>query len=268
MTTTSTLRPGLLVSLKTSVVGNVKYRKHTLDASDAPAEEGSSVARWETERTIADVAEHEASQQTRSKAQALVRGKCTLSAFGLLCPEDKEGELDAAIEEANKLVAEFNKTAKLARIAIYVIKGRIAADDVQAVKAINSELNDLMIKMQEAMQNLDVKGIRDAANRARSVSNMVTGDVLARASIAIQTAREFATKIVKAGEIGSIEVDRIAVDKITSMRMAFLDLDDTTNNTVAAMAPEVGTFDLEPAKKPRNRAQDGYQPDSPAIDLE
>jgi hypothetical protein len=48
---TTTLRPGLLVSLKTSVTGNVLYarrdveQEHTLD-------DGAKSATWETERTL------------------------------------------------------------------------------------------------------------------------------------------------------------------------------------------------------------------------
>src|SRR5690348_7110755 len=46
----TTLRPGLLVSLKTSIVGNTEYRRVQLEA-DHVTEEGTRRARWETERT-------------------------------------------------------------------------------------------------------------------------------------------------------------------------------------------------------------------------
>jgi hypothetical protein len=46
---TSTLRPGYLVSLKTSVRGNVKYSKVNLESQTT--EDGVAVAKWETGAT-------------------------------------------------------------------------------------------------------------------------------------------------------------------------------------------------------------------------
>ena len=81
----STLRNGLLVSLKTSVTGNVSYIKRDIE-TDHVTEDGHLAAKWETERTIVDPGEHEAAIKVRSKARALVTGVCVASAFGLLCP--------------------------------------------------------------------------------------------------------------------------------------------------------------------------------------
>ncbi len=53
----STLRPGLLVSVKTSIRGNVTYSTRDLDP-DHIESDGSRQARWETERRIADPQEH------------------------------------------------------------------------------------------------------------------------------------------------------------------------------------------------------------------
>ena len=52
----STLRPGLLVSLKTSIRGNVSYQTRDLEHEHAVAG-GQTRARWETERTVANKAE-------------------------------------------------------------------------------------------------------------------------------------------------------------------------------------------------------------------
>src|SRR5712691_6044480 len=96
----STLRPGLLVSMKTSILGNVSYVKSTIE-EDHLTEEGEKRARWETERTIADPAEWEAAAKVRSVARWLVRSACVYSAFGLLCPEGKIEELEKLITEAH-----------------------------------------------------------------------------------------------------------------------------------------------------------------------
>lgn len=220
----STLRPGLLVSLKTSIAGNVRYTKIELEA-DHKTESGERKARWETQRLITDPDEHEAARKVRSRASSLIRGSCAHSAFGLLCPEDKADVLDKAVAEARALADEFNKSARLSRVYLYVIAGRIASDDVEAVKAINSEVRDLLDEMKEGVENLDVKAIRDAAGRAKSLGSMLSPDAAARIQIAIDTARATAKKIVQAGEEGAAEIDRAAIKKITESRTAFLDLD-------------------------------------------
>ena len=71
--TTSTLRPGFLVSLKTTVRGNVHYVRKDIEASVAAGEiaddaEESRIDRWETERTISDPKEYKAARTARSKA--------------------------------------------------------------------------------------------------------------------------------------------------------------------------------------------------------
>jgi len=167
----TTLRPGLLVSLKTSLRGNVSYAKTVIEA-EHKTDDGAEQARWETERRIQNPAEYERAKTVRSKAGSLIRSVCAHSAFGLLCPESKAEELSAAITSAHQLVDEFNRAAEPSRVGVYVITGRVAPDDVEAVKAINSEIRDLLAAMSEGVKNVDVKTIRDAADRAKQLGTI------------------------------------------------------------------------------------------------
>lgn len=221
---TSTLRPGLLVSLKSSVSGNVSYQRRDI-VSQHLTKEGKSEAKWETERTIVDPVEHDAAWKVRNKARSLIASVCSQSAFGLLCPETAEDELDAAVKEARTLVEAFNSEAKLTRVGIYVMTGRIAADDVEAVRAINSEVRDLLSEMERGLKNLDVKAVRDAASKAKNIGAMLSPDATARIQVAIDAARTSARKIVQSGEQISMEIDTRAIKAITEQRTAFLDLD-------------------------------------------
>lgn len=239
MMNVSTLRPGLLVSVKTSVRGNVTYDRRDIVVGD-------SFAKWETERKIADAAEHEAATKTRSKAVHAIRRVCSTSAFGLLCPEAAAADLDKAIAEAKQEVEAFNATAKLTRIGLYVIAGRVAADDVEAMRAINSELSDLLEDMQEGVANLDVKKIREAANKARGMGQMLSDDAQIRVEKAIKTARDAARQIAKAGEQAAQEVDTRAIRLIKEARTAFLDLDQA--GEVAAPKAEGRALDLTPTE--------------------
>lgn len=241
----STLRPGLLVSLKTSIAGNVHYTKRDIDPDHI--DEGKRIAKWETERVITDPAEHELAVKMRTKVRVAITSVCASSAFGLLCPEADADKLDKAVAEAHRVADAFNAEAKLTRLFVYVIAGRIAPDDVEAVKAINSEIRDLMADMETGLKNLDVKSIRDAAGRARSLGMMLSPDANARVQIAIDTARSAAKRIVQAGEQAEIEVDNSSIRKIAEMRTAFLDLDEA--GKIEAPKADGRALDLAPTEK-------------------
>jgi hypothetical protein len=231
MLTTSTLRPGYLVSLKTSVRGNVHYAR-----TDLGSEQDGSAAidKWTTKRTIDDPVEHERAGKARSKAASVIRSVCKQSAFGLLCPEVDSDKLEAATAEARKIIDDFNDTAQLSRISIYVLTGRVMPDDVEAVRAINSEIRELMAEMSGGIENGDVAAIREAASKVKGIGEMLSTDAQTKVEMAVKAARETATKIRKATDDGetTLKVDTSAVRRINELRTAFLDLDDAA--TVAA----------------------------------
>jgi len=244
MPNTSTLRPGLLVSLKTSVRGNVSYIRKDIVAEHV-TDDGKKESKWETERTVIDPAEHEMARQAVTAATLPIRKVCSWSAFGLLCPENKADELDAAIAESHRVVDAFNANANLTRVSVYIMCGRIAPDDVEAMKAINSEIADLLTQMEVGVKNLDVKSIREAANKARTIGTMLTDDASERVAIAIEAARKAARAINKAGEQAAQEVDLSAIRRITDARTSFLDLDDAAE--IAAPKASVRAVDLDVA---------------------
>jgi len=251
MLQSSTLRPGLLVSLKSSITGNVSYIRRDLE--HAKGKRGEEKDKWETERTISDPVEHEAAVKCRTNARSVITKVCSHSAFGLLCPEDNAAELEEAVAEANKIVAAFNAEAKLSRVSVYVLTGRIAPDDVEAVKAINSEVRELLEDMATGLKNLDVKKVREAASKAKSIGSMLTPDAEVRIKMAIEVARESAKKIVKAGEQASMEIDNRAIRKITEQRVAFLDLDDAKE--IAKPKEAARAVDLTPVQESKPKAK-------------
>jgi hypothetical protein len=231
----STLRPGLLVSLKTNIHGNVNYKVNEIDR-DYTDETGARRAKWETERTILDPREHEEAIRIRSRCRSLIVGVCSASSFGLLCPEAWEGRLNDAVEEALELAREFNDRAALTRIGVWVLVGRIAADDAEAVRAINDEVRELLADMERGIAKLDPAAIRAAAGKVRELGSMLSDEARERVSTAITVAREAATSIVKAGKTAAVEIDRMAIEQITRARVSFLDLDDEREIVVPATA--------------------------------
>lgn len=219
----NTIRPGLLVVIKSNVTGNVSYHKR--DLGTKVEKEGAEVVEWETTRTIADAKEFKEAGQLRMRALGYMYNVCARSTFGLLCPEDKIEALNKGIEKARKEADEFNAKAKITRVNFNIIAGRVAADDVEATRAINGEVRDLLDKMQDGIKKLDVTSIRDAAKRAKDISSIIAPENNEKLQAAIEVARAAARKLVKAGEAAAKEVDKEALAALKSSRTAFLDLD-------------------------------------------
>jgi uncharacterized membrane protein len=243
MTDFYTLRPGLLVSMQTSIKGNVHYGQQEIESTHITSD-GEERARWETTRIVSDPAEHDRAIKVRTKIRGLILSVCSTSAFGLLCPNEKETLLREAILEARSLTDDFNQTAKLTRMQVNVIYGRIAQDDVDAVRAITGEIRTLMEDMQQGLKTLDVKAIRDAANKAKQVGEMLSPDAKQRLDVAIQAARTSARKIVKAGEAAAVEIDKDAIRKIDMQRTSFLDMDFEAE-AAQVMSPKMDARNLD-----------------------
>ena len=140
----------------------------------------------------------------------------------------------------------FNSTASLTHVAVNIICGRIVADDVEAVRAISAEVRDLMQDMEVGLANLDVKAVRSACNKARSVGQMLSPEAQQRLDFAIEAARKGATDIVKAGEQAAIEIDSSVLETIGRARTSFLDL-DTNGAAVGAVEATGRALDFEAA---------------------
>lgn len=224
----STLRPGLLVSLSTSVRGNVKYVSKDLENKTLKG--GALKAKWETERTINDPAEYERAIQCRSKVRSYITGVCSNSAFGLLCPESAAEDLEKAIADARRAASDFNKSAKLTKIGVFVITGRIAQDDMEAVRAINSELSELLTDMESGIEGGDAKQIRESAGKAKEIAEMLNKEARIQAELAIEAGRRAATAIAKSvRKKGAVEVDRKALREIKEAKIVFLDLEEVAD---------------------------------------
>jgi hypothetical protein len=248
----STLRPGLLVSLKTSLSGNVSYTTRDIEP-DHIESTGERRARWETERTIANPQEHEEAIQVRGRARSLVIAHCASSSFGLLCPRERRDALLTSIKEARELANAFNARATCTQIHVNVILGEIAADDAEALLSINSEMRSLLSAMETGLQRLDAKAVRDAADKARALGAMLSPYAQGQVQQAIEVARSAARRISKAGETAAIEIDAATLRTIRASRTAFLDLDP--EQEVSAPTVTAGrAVDLDPDPAPIVRA--------------
>jgi len=260
----SIIRPGLLVSLKTSVRGGVSYAKVTLDADHVEGD--GRVARWETTRQITDAEEYERAIGVRGKARSLIHGACCPSSFGLLCPQSNEDKLREAIDEAQTLANEHNKSASHSRVDVYVITGRVADSDEQAARAIGSEVRELISAMEQGVRAADPAAIREAANKARAMAGMLSNDVQEKVTAAIAEVRQVARDIVRRVEKSGVQAESIVnglrLKAIDEARFAVLDLvggDDADALTIPVAGRSL-ELDAATDAKPTTRT-------APAIDL-
>lgn len=217
------IRPGYLVSLKTSLIGNISYHKQVLEREHI-VEDGSEQARWETKRVIGDRAEHDRGWKAQAEARAKVSRVCTNTAFGLLCPEERNGELQTAIAEAKQIAADFNSTARLSRINVYVIVGKIAPEQFDVVSAMAAEALELLSEMQGGITSRSAQTIRTAANELRRLSDMFSENGRDRLKEAIDAGREAARKIVKAPNGPAHEAEAAAAGTVRSVQQQFQQL--------------------------------------------
>lgn len=238
----ATLRPGLLVAIKTSLVGNVSYATTVIEADHKVGKE--RIAKWETERKVANAAEHEKAIKVRGQATHTIKRLCAVTAFGLLCPEDRAEDLTKAIAAARDIIEGFNAKARITRIRLYVIAGRVAPDDVEAVRSIRAELAATIGEMEAGVRALSPESVRDAARRAAQLAEMLNDQAKAKVGKAIEAARATATainKAVKAGEQAALKVDEIVAKRIAKTREVFVDADNTE---IAQPAVAARTLDL------------------------
>lgn len=245
MTEIRTLRPGILVSLKTRVNGGVTYFKRDIEYAHTEAD-GTQVSRWDTTKVVIDPEEQRTATETANRARYLVARLCAKSDHGLLCLDSKLDELNAAIAEARQLCDDFNATAVNTRVEVNVICGRVVADDVEATRAIFSETERFLAEMQEGLKELDVKKVRAACAKALDVGQMLAPDASETIAAAVNTARAAAKKIVKAGEQVAFKIDESTLETIGSARNSFLDF-DTADVDIEAAAPQGRALDFEAA---------------------
>lgn len=241
-----TIKPGWLVGLKTRLSGGVKY---FTEQQGTEREGRSEQSKWSTTKRVSDRVELEAATETRNRAAAYVRGACIATPFGLLCPDDQLAFLESRIQSAESLVAEHNAGAVFTRVEIYTIKGRIASDDKQAVRAIFSDVRASLDDMKAGIKALDIGAIRAAAQKARNLGQMLDSREADRVSLAVKAARKIARELVRRIDQGEALADWQFADMSTrpidDARFTFLDTSEDTGEPDAGAVPAVQSPTLE-----------------------
>jgi hypothetical protein len=218
------IRPGIMVSLKPRNRGGTEYVRTDLGKS-GETDTGARVEEWQTRKVVENPEETERAKRTIGKAASLVRAVCVSTNFGLLCPLEREGELDAAWREARALVDAHNATAETTHLAIYMMKGQVAGTDEEAARSITEEVRGLVEQMNSGIDRLNVESVREAASKAKQLGEMLAEEQAATVGAAVKAARSAARLITKrAGEDPKLVLLDVQRGDIERARMAFLEL--------------------------------------------
>lgn len=258
---TTILKPGLLVSLHTEVRGGVKYERR--DMEGRLLDDKSKVDKWETTRVIADPADYEKATKLRSAARNLVARVCTPSQFGLLCSEANEAELDEAVKAARELCDAHNDVATTTAVGVYVLKGRIAATDDEAARAIASEVRGLLDTMRSGILAGDIEAIREAASKTKKLGAMLDPSTATKVGAAVEAARTAAREIVKRVKVGTEKLpdvlSQLKLDELDAKRFSCLDLDDAVPveslPVVVSGGLDIDDEEAEPARRENEEPQ-------------
>jgi hypothetical protein len=219
------LRPGFLVSLSTRVEGGVSYER--IDLEERTRDDGSEFKRWETRKLTIDPEEHDEAVRTRLRVRTLVKRVCAATPFGLICPAEDVPQLDEALAEADRVVAEFNAKAQHCSVHYASLRGEIAKDQAEAVASVRKEVAALVESMSRAVELGDVKSIRDLAGSAGQMERLLEERTEGRDQLsrAVNAARRVARAIVKRVERGGEDLAAVLAEAqvapIALARMTF-----------------------------------------------
>ena len=182
------IKPGLLVGLTSEVSGGVRYQKKYL-GTDRP---DPRISRWETTKTTDDPEELQRASAARSAARSAITSVCIETPVGLLCPQDRVAELDAAVTEAERIVAQHNASALHTWVSVNVLPAEIVASSERSNRAIAAQMAGLVDQMRMALETANPKAMREVATKAKSLSAMLAPAQEEAALAAVESVRRAA----------------------------------------------------------------------------
>jgi hypothetical protein len=201
---------------------------------------GALIRKWTTTSIVDDPEEQEAARATVSAVWSTISKICRSTDFGLMAPEESLAELQEAIPVAYAIADKFNQGAKLNRVKVSIMVGRVAQDDVLAAEAMRKEVTSLIDTAMKGVAELNPKTVRDAMAQLKTTADMLSDEAKAKAEGIIDTARASANetakairKLEKAGEAVAVDIDTVTLEALEAARVDFLDL--TTDGEISAL---------------------------------
>lgn len=226
------LPPAIIVTMTVQSTGEVDYEK--LDGNIDVLEDGEGVRTSKevktTRKTVKNIDEYNEARQLANKLRGKIKNCCRILHQGTyLCPIKEVRKLDETISEVKERARAFNAKSRSHFVRISILKAQITGDSEVAAKEIAYNIQILLRDMKQALEDCDVKKIKQIASEAKKVIPIVgskEGSLLAEA---IKEARATASMIkTELGEKGKqIQQVReaLVLTQVDKARMAFLEYD-------------------------------------------
>lgn len=187
------IRPGVLVTLRSSVQGGVYYDREEMavDQDAGGAESGGSTRVWKTTQRVPDPEEYARAKRVRGRAVSAIWNRSVKTVYGLICTDDDKPALDEAIKKAMDEVQAFNAGAKHTKVTLNVLRPRLVLGETS--EAIAAETSEAVDALDASVESGDVQAIRKAANEAAEISRLLDGGLRERIVQKVKAAREAAT---------------------------------------------------------------------------
>lgn len=239
MTAKISLKPSLLVGAAVSRSGGVTYVRREIDEQTSPA--GALTKTWETTKHVANVDELKRAELLAGELRRLLRTVSYPTTFGLVCPKDREPDLDAITEQIKARVMDANAELTGCRLAATVVKGEIKSNDTEAANAIVKEIGGFLTELEAAIHSCDARKIRQTVAAVRGVETILP-DVQSKVlKDAVAAARQAACLIVREAEKKGRSIEEVKeeldLSAVDLARAYFLEPDTGTVIDVDAMDP-------------------------------
>lgn len=254
------VRPGLLVSMRTSIKGGVSYRRE--DLVDEIEGEGTRTE-WKTEKKVENADEYTRARRLRARVVTLIGGACVKTAFTYICPLENEALLDERIAEAQAACDAFNEEAVHSQVTFDLMRGRYMEDTKETVQAVRREIHELLEELNSALKAGEVQSIRDVAARATQMGRLLEEGTEARSALerAVKESRRVAGQLVKRIKEGADAVAEVLaganVSLIATARHTF---DEDETGEIVDDAPGMPAVALEQFE---DLGQDYVEPPAP-----
>ncbi len=218
------IAPCILVIPKVGCKGGIRTEREDIDKFN---DSNGETVIWKTTKIIADPEEHKESRKLRRDLKKKLLNVGLLTSIGIVVSHenlDKVKEVQLEIEEEIK---EFNEYSEFVTMSLKMPVFHFTGDNEAAVSVVVDDLKDTLTQMKIAVENVDLKGIKNVVKRLKNYETVLPEDAAKRVIEAVESAKaqakEFRKKLQKEGQ--ALEEVRKTVDlnPINLARLALID---------------------------------------------
>ncbi|MCK5019266.1 MAG: hypothetical protein KAS32_19560 [Candidatus Peribacteraceae bacterium] len=218
------IAPCILVIPKVSCKGGITTEREDLDKF---LDDSGETVIWKTTKVIADPDEHKDSRKLRRDLKKKLLNFGMLTSIGIVVSHENLDKVKEVAEDIQEEVVEFNSYSEYVTMSFRMPIFHFTGDNEAAVSVVIDDLKDTLSQMKTAVENVDLKGIKNVVKRLKNYETVLPEDAAKVVVEAVESAKaqakEFRKKLNKEGQ--ALEEVRKTVDlnPINLARLALID---------------------------------------------